>query len=82
MEPDGIHLFDLGRVCLTLLQVSLLGVACLVILPNLLDSSIVQSSKAKQAEAKNSIGTINRGQQAYHLEKNAFSSSVPPANFR
>lgn len=38
-------------------------------LPSLLNCT----SKAKQAEGKQTIGTMNRAQQAYFLEKNIFA---------
>ncbi len=34
-------------------------------------------NKARQAEARNNIGIIGRGQQAYFLENNKFASSIP-----
>ncbi|MDP8966948.1 MAG: type IV pilin-like G/H family protein [Cyanobacteriota bacterium] len=33
-------------------------------------------SKAKQAEGKQNIGVLNRAQQAYYLENNAFTNSI------
>ncbi|MBE9126271.1 MULTISPECIES: type IV pilin-like G/H family protein [unclassified Coleofasciculus] len=33
--------------------------------------------KAKQSEAKTYIGSMNRAQQAYYLENNTFSNSIP-----
>ena len=51
-----------------LIVVILMGVLAAVALPNLLG----QVSKGRQAEAKNNLGTINRAQQAYRLEKATF----------
>lgn len=38
---------------------------------------IPQVNKARQAEGKNYIGSMNRGQQAYFLEKGKFASTIP-----
>ena len=41
-----------------------------------LPSMFSMVSKAKQAEGKQNIGVLNRAQQAYYLENNAFTNSV------
>ncbi len=51
-----------------LVVVIIIGVLAAVALPNLLG----QVAKGRQAEAKNNLGTINRTQQAYRLEKATF----------
>lgn len=50
----------------------LLGIISAIALPSLLS----QANKAKQAEAKQYVGSILRGQQAYQLEKGIFSKSI------
>ncbi|MBR8827885.1 MAG: prepilin-type N-terminal cleavage/methylation domain-containing protein [Gomphosphaeria aponina SAG 52.96 = DSM 107014] len=60
-----------------LVVVIIIGVLAAVALPNLLG----QVGKAREAEGKNGIGTINRSQQAYHFEKLLFAT-VPDANFK
>lgn len=50
----------------------LLGIISAIALPSLLS----QGNKAKQAEAKQYVGSILRGQQAYQLEKGTFSKSI------
>jgi serine/threonine protein kinase len=47
------------------------GFACIA-----LPSFFAMIHKAKQAEAKQYVGTMNRAQQAYFLEKNAFTNSL------
>ena len=56
-----------------LVVVIIIGVLAAVALPNLL----AQVGKARETEGKNAIGTINRGQQAYHFEARAFSPAIP-----
>ncbi len=53
-----------------LVVVIIVGVLAAVALPNLLG----QVGKARETEAKNGVGTINRAQQAYHFEKQTFSN--------
>ncbi|MGH2414933.1 MAG: type IV pilin protein [Microcystaceae cyanobacterium] len=55
-----------------LVVVIIIGVLAAVALPNLLG----QVGKARETEAKNGVGTINRAQQAYHFEKTNFSSAI------
>ncbi|BAZ32895.1 general secretion pathway protein H [Cylindrospermum sp. NIES-4074] len=52
--------------------VGLFQLRAAIALPSLLN----QASKAKQAEAKNYIGTMNRAQQAYFLENGKFASTI------
>lgn len=40
------------------------------------DSSFQMAHKAKEAEAKNNIGVLNRSQQAYYLEKEKFANTI------
>ena len=56
-----------------LVVVIIIGVLAAVALPNLL----AQVGKARETEGKNAIGTINRGQQAYHFEARTFTPAIP-----
>ncbi len=55
-----------------LVVVIIIGVLAAVALPNLLG----QVGKARETEAKNGVGTINRAQQSYHFEKQTFSANL------
>ncbi|MGK7952538.1 MAG: type IV pilin-like G/H family protein [Xenococcaceae cyanobacterium] len=54
-----------------LVVVIIVGVLAAVALPNLLS----QVGKARETEIKNAVGTINRGQQGYHFERQAFADT-------
>jgi type IV pilus assembly protein PilA len=55
-----------------LVVVIIIGVLAAVALPNLL----AQVGKARETEGKNAVGTINRGQQAYHFEAKTFTPTI------
>lgn len=55
-----------------LVVVIIIGVLAAVALPNLL----AQVGKARETEGKNAVGTINRGQQAYHFEATTFTPDI------
>jgi type IV pilus assembly protein PilA len=59
-----------------LVVVIIIGVLAAVALPNLLS----QVGKARETEAKNAMGTINRTQQSYHFEKQIFTPALTNAN--
>ncbi len=61
-----------------LVVVIIIGVLAAVALPNLLG----QVGKARETEAKNAMGTINRTQQSFHFEKAKFSPTFTNAQLQ
>jgi type IV pilus assembly protein PilA len=63
---EGFTLIEL------LVVIIIVGVLAAIALPSFLN----QIGKARGSEAKSSLGTINRSQQAYRLENNVFSNNL------
>lgn len=55
-----------------LVVIIIIGILSAIALPAFLN----QANKARQSEAKQALGAINRGQQAYYLERQLFSDSI------
>jgi type IV pilus assembly protein PilA len=55
-----------------LVVIIIIGILAAIALPSFLN----QASKARQSEAKTYIGSMNRSQQAYYLEKQQFSPTL------
>lgn len=55
-----------------LVVVIIIGILAAIALPSFLN----QAAKAKQSEAKNYVGSVNRAQQAYRIEKPQFATDV------
>lgn len=55
-----------------LVVIIIIGILSAIALPAFLN----QANKARQSEAKQALGAINRGQQAYYLEKQLFSENI------
>ncbi len=66
----------LGNAGFTLIEllvvILMIGILSAIALPSLLS----RADKAKQVEAKLYVGSMNRGQQAYHLENTVFTESI------
>ncbi len=57
-----------------LVVIIIIGILSAIALPSFLN----QANKAKQSEAKTYVGSMNRAQQAYYLEKDEFSGNIGP----
>ena len=71
-EEEGFTLIEL------LIVIIIVGVLGAIALPSFLN----QVAKARGAEAKSGIGAINRSQQAYRFENQAFSNRISNLDVR
>ena len=65
-NEEGFTLIEL------LVVIIIIGILSAIALPSFLN----QANKAKQVEAKTTVGAMNRAQQAYYLENNIFAAST------
>lgn len=64
---------DKGFTLIELLVVIIIiGILSAIALPSFLN----QTSKARMSEAKNQVGSVNRGQQAYYMENGTFTTDI------
>ena len=65
-KDEGFTLIEL------LVVIIIIGILSAIALPSFLS----QANKAKQAEAKQNVGSMNRAQQAFYVERTLFTTSL------
>ncbi len=65
-DDGGFTLIEL------LVVIIIIGILSAIALPSFLN----QANKAKQSEAKQYVGSMNRAQQAFYLEKSGFTTEI------